>query len=75
MTKEIIIVTNIEKNHKRMTQHSKECCNKVEELEVKSSVLIKENYITTKDEDERIKDYRDSIRKDWSTKYKPETES
>ena len=39
-TKEIIIATEIEKNHKSMSQHSKECCNKVEELEA-------ENYVAT----------------------------
>ena len=33
MTKEIIIATEVEKNHKIISQLSKECCNKVEELD------------------------------------------
>ena len=44
-----------------MSQHSKECCNKVEELEVEISVTTKENYITTKDERERIEDCHDIV--------------
>ena len=35
-----------------MSQHSKEYCNKVEELEEETSAA-------TKDEEDRIKDYRD----------------
>ena len=35
-----------------MSQHSKECCNKVEELE-------EGNYVTTKDEEERTEDFCD----------------
>ena len=57
-TKEIIVVTKVEKNHKIMLQHSKECCNKVEELEEETSVVTKGNYVATKDEEERIKDCR-----------------
>ena len=37
-----------------MSQHSKECYNKVEELEA-------ENFFTTKDEEERIEDCCDSV--------------
>ena len=54
MTKEIIVVTKVEKNHKKMSQHSKECCNKVEELEA-------EIYVATKDEEERTTDCRDIV--------------
>ena len=61
MTKEIIIATAIEKNHKSMSQHRKECCNKVEELEAENSVAIKENYVAIEDEEERTEDCRDSI--------------
>ena len=43
---EISVVTKVEKNHQSMSQHSKECCNKVEELE-------EETFVATKDEDER----------------------
>ena len=48
-TKEISVATKVEKNHKRMSQYSTECCNKVEELEEETSVA-------TKDEEERIED-------------------
>ena len=51
----------IEKNQKSMSQHRKECCNKVEEMEAESSVVTKENYVTTKDEDERTEDCHDNI--------------
>ena len=44
-----------------MLQHSKECCNKVEELEVEISIVTKENYVARKDEDERIEDCRDTV--------------
>ena len=44
-----------------MSQHSNECCNKVEELEAENSVTTKENYVMTKDEDEIIEDYHDSV--------------
>ena len=44
-----------------MSQHSKECCNKVEELETKSSVTTKENYVAIEDEEERTEDFRDNI--------------
>ena len=44
-----------------MLQHSKECCNKVEELEVENPIATKENYVATKDENERIEDYRDIL--------------
>ena len=44
-----------------MSQHSKECCNKVEETEAESSVVTKENYVVIEDEEERIEDYRDSV--------------
>ena len=47
-TKEISVMTKVEKNHKRKLQQSKECCNKVEELE-------EETYVATKDEEERKK--------------------
>ena len=60
-TKEISVVTEVEKNHKRMLHHSKECCNKVEELEEETYVTTKENYVATKDEEERTKDCRDRI--------------
>ena len=60
-TKEIIIATEIEKNHKSMSQHNKECCNKVEEFEVENSVATKENYVLTEDEKERIEDCRHSL--------------
>ena len=42
-----------------MSQYSKECCNKVEELEKETSVATKENYVLTKDEEERTEDCRD----------------
>ena len=45
-------MTKGEKNHKRMSQHSKECCNKVEDLEEETSVA-------TKDEKERTKNCHD----------------
>ena len=54
-------MTEIEKNHKSLSQHNKECCNKVEELEAENSVTTKENYAATKDEEERTEDYRDSV--------------
>ena len=41
-----------------MLQHSKECCNKVEELDAENFVAIKENYVATKDGKERIEDCR-----------------
>ena len=44
-----------------MSQHSKECCNKVEELKAEKFVTIKENSITTKDEEERTEDCRDNV--------------
>ena len=44
-----------------MSQHSKECCNKVEELEAKNFVVTKENYVATKDENEIIEDCRDTV--------------
>ena len=44
-----------------MSQHSKEFCNKVEELEAENSSTTKENYVATKDEDEKIEDYHDSV--------------
>ena len=47
-TKEIHVVTKVDKNHKRMSQYSKECCNKVEELEEETSVITEENYVVTK---------------------------
>ena len=39
---------------KRMSQHSKECCNKVEELEA-------ENSVATKDGKEIMEDCRDIV--------------
>ena len=53
------LVTKVEKNHKRMSQHSKGCCNKVEELEEETFFMKKENYVTTKEEEERTKDCSD----------------
>ena len=50
-TEEISFTTNV-KNHQSMSQHSKECCNKVEEME-------EENYVATKDEERRTEDCRD----------------
>ena len=47
-TKEISVMTKVEKNHQIMSQHIKECYNKVEELEEETSVAIKENYVTKK---------------------------
>ena len=44
-----------------MSQHNKECCNKVEELEVENFVATKENYVTTEDEEERTKQKTISI--------------
>ena len=44
-----------------MSQHSKECCNKVEELEANNFVATKENYVMIEDEEERTKDCRDSV--------------
>ena len=41
--------------------NSKECCNKVEELEAENFVSIKEKYVATEGEDEKIEDYRDSV--------------
>ena len=61
MTKEITIATEVEKNHKSMSQHSKGCCNKVEELEAKNSIMTKENYVTTEDEKERTEDCRNIV--------------
>ena len=49
---EISVATKVEKNHQSMSQHSKEGCNKVEELE-------KETYVMTKDEEERTEDCHD----------------
>ena len=57
-TKEIRFATKVEKNHKRMSQYNKECCNKVEELEEETSVTKKENYVQTKDEEDKTKDCR-----------------
>ena len=59
MTEEISVATKVEKNHKSMSQHSKEWYNKVEELEEETSVATKENYVVTKDENERPEDCRD----------------
>ena len=59
MRKQIIVATKVEKNHKIMLQHRKECCNKVEELEEETSIVTKENQVTTKDEEDRIEDYHD----------------
>ena len=42
-----------------MSQHSKECCNKVEELEEENYVATKENYVAAKEKDERIEDCHD----------------
>ena len=39
-----------------MSQHSKECCKKVEELEEETFVTTEENYVLTNDEKERIED-------------------
>ena len=61
MTKEIRVVTKVDKNHKRMSQQNKECCNKVEELEEETSVTTEENYVATKDEEERIEECYDRI--------------
>ena len=44
-----------------MSQHSKECCNKVKELEAENSIVTKEKYVVTEDEEERIEDYRDNV--------------
>ena len=44
-----------------MSQHSKECCNKVEELKAENFVTIKENSVTTKDEEEIIEDFHDNV--------------
>ena len=44
-----------------MLQHSKECCNKVEELDVEISVVTKENHVSTKDEKERTEFCRDTV--------------
>ena len=47
--KEIIVVTKVEKNHKKVCHHiKKKCCNKLEELEVENSIVTKENYVATK---------------------------
>ena len=46
------VTTKVEKKHKRMSQHSIEYCNKVEELEEETSV-------TTKDKEERTEDCRE----------------
>ena len=61
VTKEIIVATEIEKNHKHMSQHSKECCNKVEELKAESSIAAKENYVATEDEENITEDCRGNI--------------
>ena len=61
VTKAIIVTTEIEKNHKSMSQHSKECCNKVEELEAENYVATKENYVATEDEKEITEDCCDSV--------------
>ena len=44
-----------------MSQHSKECYNKVEELEVENSIATKENYVATEDENEKIEDCRVNV--------------
>ena len=46
---EISVATKVEKNHQSMSQHSKEGCNKVEELEKKTYVVIKDEEETTED--------------------------
>ena len=51
-TKEISVATKVEKNHKRMSQHSKDRCNKVEDLE-------EETFVAIKDEEKRLEDCRD----------------
>ena len=43
------VAKKVEKNHNIMSQHSKECCNKVEKLEEETS-------IATRDEEEGTKD-------------------
>ena len=44
-----------------MLLHKKESCNKVEELEAESSVVTKENYVATKNEEKRTENCRNSI--------------
>ena len=44
-----------------MSQQSKEGCNKVEELEAKNNVAIKENYVATEVEEEKIEECRDTV--------------
>ena len=44
-----------------MSQHRKECCNKVEEMKVESFIATKENYVATEDLEERTEDCHDSI--------------
>ena len=61
MTKVIIVATKIENNHKSMSQHRKECCNKVEEMEAEISIVTKENYVATEDEENITEDCQDSL--------------
>ena len=51
-------MTKVKKNHQIMSQHSKECWNKVGDLEEETSIAKKENYVMTKDENERTEDCR-----------------
>ena len=44
-----------------MSQHSKKCCKKVEELGAENSITTKEKYVATKNEDKRIEDCHDSV--------------
>ena len=60
-TKENIVAIEIEQNHQSMLQQSKEGCNKVEELEANNNVAIKENYVATKVEEEKIEECRDTV--------------
>ena len=39
-----------------MSQHNKECYDKVEEFEAENFITTKENYVATKDENERTED-------------------
>ena len=61
MTKCNSIIKKLKRTIKRMSQHSKECCNKVEELEVENSVTIKERCVAKKDGNERLEDCHDIV--------------
>ena len=59
--KKIFSRQRLRRTTNRISQHSKECCNKVEKLKTKNSVVIKDNSIATKDGNEIIEDCHDIV--------------